>query len=342
MKSLIAVLFILHSGCVPELFDDPTKRPPASVDTEVDLTPEVADTPDPVDTPEPEDTATLDSDGDGIPDARDNCVDVANPDQEDFDGDDLGNDCDDDADGDAIPNERDLFPRNPRKPGTSSPDTVYAHGPNELWAFNVTSNGLRYIANFTFDRDAGSVTDIAIDRYGVLYAITFNDAFVCSPRDAECWWIGDLAGSHNGLTFVPPEVPGGYERLVGIANSGTWTQYDGVPFALNSRPLGAYSGGRTSSGDVFHIQGTGTFGATNSAGGVEIVETNDSGVVARTVTTVSGVGGIWGLAGWSDTIYAFSSTGSILEIDPISGDYTIVASGAAWWGAGVKTILVFP
>jgi len=35
-----------------------------------------------------------DSDGDGVPDAIDNCTDIANPSQCDADGDDFGNSCD--------------------------------------------------------------------------------------------------------------------------------------------------------------------------------------------------------------------------------------------------------
>src|SRR5262249_4532789 len=41
---------------------------------------------------------SADSDGDGIPDAQDNCIDVANASQRDTDGDGIGNNCDADFD----------------------------------------------------------------------------------------------------------------------------------------------------------------------------------------------------------------------------------------------------
>jgi len=46
----------------------------------------------------------VDSDGDGIADEQDNCPQLANPQQEDTDGNQIGNACDNDIDGDEIPN----------------------------------------------------------------------------------------------------------------------------------------------------------------------------------------------------------------------------------------------
>lgn len=46
-----------------------------------------------------------DADGDGVPDPSDNCPALANPGQEDMDGDGLGDPCDPDRDGDGLPDQ---------------------------------------------------------------------------------------------------------------------------------------------------------------------------------------------------------------------------------------------
>ena len=51
-----------------------------------------------------------DGDGDGIGDDDDNCPDVVNPDQINYDSDPLGNDCDLDGDNDEVPNSEDNCP----------------------------------------------------------------------------------------------------------------------------------------------------------------------------------------------------------------------------------------
>ena len=53
-----------------------------------------------------------DADADGIVDSQDNCPNISNPAQEDFDLDKLGNDCDQDNDNDSIVDPVDAFDEN--------------------------------------------------------------------------------------------------------------------------------------------------------------------------------------------------------------------------------------
>lgn len=307
---------------------DDTERADAGYDTEAP----------PV---EPVDTGLDDRDGDGVPNDVDLCPDDADPDNLDLDGDELGDACDPERDGDGIPNARDLFPDDPSLPGVASQDHVYPHGPNELHRLDVPSRTLARMGAFRFDRSAGQVTDVAIDRFGVLYAVTFSDAFVCHPETAECWWVGALPGSYNGLTFVPDDADQ-TDVLVGIATGGSWTALEGVPLGLAPRTWGGYGGGYSSSGDAFHIRGEGTFAAVNKVGrsGVVLVETDTHGRVQREIVELTGAGGVFGIGGWTGLVFAFASGGAVIEVKPDTGAYRTATSGPGWWGAGVKTVVV--
>ncbi|MCP4289090.1 MAG: PEP-CTERM sorting domain-containing protein, partial [Gammaproteobacteria bacterium] len=65
--------------------------------------------------------ADTDSDGDGTPDCNDNCPNVANPSQEDSDGDGVGDVCEADGDGDGVPDDTDNCP-NASNPGQEDAD----------------------------------------------------------------------------------------------------------------------------------------------------------------------------------------------------------------------------
>lgn len=75
-----------------------------------------------------------DTDGDGIPNPDDNCVDIANSDQADLDGDGIGDVCDNDIDGDGIENDLDPCP-------TSDPSDVIVINGCNTGVSNIVNDG---------------------------------------------------------------------------------------------------------------------------------------------------------------------------------------------------------
>ena len=220
-------------------------------------------------------------------------------------------------------------------------DVLYAHTASTLYRFDKA--GFTLVGQFGFDKNAGSVTDIALDEDGKLFAITFNDLFECNSKTAKCNWLAGLPQQFNGLTFVPEGVLGAKAALIGIANSGTWNHLQVNGKTATVTPLGSY-GGYGSSGDAFSVKGVGTL-ATVTSGffkSDELAVVDPATGKVKSIVGETGVTGLWGLAWQGGKVYAFGSDGGIYEVNPKTGKASKAAgisapSGVSWWGAGVST-----
>ncbi len=299
----------------------------SSDDTQqLDDTPQPEDTPLPLDTLPPEDTPS--------PEDTPPFPDLPPPPP--------------DGDGDGIPDEFDPFPGDPNKPGTGSAMSVYMHTSDSLWKLDVKTYAVTKIGDFDwpggiFAND--DMTDIAIDRYGVLYGVSFNSAYVCHPQSVECWELGDLPDSFNALTMIPEGViEPDRDVMVGISGDGGWYRLDVSGTNISATKLGQYGGPYSSSGDAYSIAGVGTFAAVNKIGEGDdfLVELDPvTGAVIAEVGVLSGYESVWGLAGWTGQAFAFDSGGDIVIVDTATGqvEQVIGETSQSWWEAGVRTLI---
>lgn len=240
-----------------------------------------------------------------------------------------------DRDGDGIADAWDPFPDDRDRPGRVAMDTVYANTATDLYRVDAQGQRATRVGRFTFsDGRARSVTDIAADPWGVLWAVSFDAVMVCHPDTARCEVLADTKASLNGLEHARTPSPAGGLALYA---SGT----DGTLYLVTREGAVAYAGrlGAPSSGDLTPL---GDFlGAAldqPARGGEDVLVPIDRGSLAVEPATPLPAREIYGLARCDDRrMLAFDAGGAIyLGQADASGAMSWRESARTptpWWGA---------
>lgn len=221
---------------------------------------------------------------------------------------------------------------------------LYAHTGTELYRLDLEKSKLTFVGNFTFDKNGGDVNDIAIDRFGTLYAVGIAAAYICDRETAACKYLAKLPVSYNGLTFVPDGVVDPVEEaLIGMGADGSWNWIKLVAGKATINKLGEFGGSWVTSGDGFSVYGIGTFATIKGKGnGDSLAEIDPKTGKLLKIIGETGVTGLFGFAWWSGKFYAFSKAGDLYTLDVNTGKATKATNismpkGKAWYGAGVST-----
>ncbi len=234
------------------------------------------------------------------------------------------------------------------------PSLVYAHSGQTLYRIDTRTNQAIMIGAFT-NLGTQSMTDIAVDRNGVMIGVTLNKIFSVDTSTAACTLLASFTGTDNltSLSFVPanPAQPDGPEVLVAATDTGAVIRIDVSGSTATSTVIGDYgqSGGMDviSSGDIVYVRGFGTVATVDvgATGGQDYLATIDptSGWQATVIGTGTGFDKIFGVAFWGGTLYGFADSGAgnggaFVRLDRQTGAGTLIEAGTIrWFGAGVTT-----
>ncbi|MBA3463060.1 MAG: hypothetical protein H0T46_24095 [Deltaproteobacteria bacterium] len=224
--------------------------------------------------------------------------------------------------------------------GNAEVTFVYAHTASTLYKVDPDTLAITMVASFAWSNGSDSMTDIAIDKTGLMLGVSGTSVYRIDPTTAAATRLSaGLTGQFNGLSFVPAATIGqsGDDVLVGTRNA------DGIVFKINPMTGQATQignmGGYSSSGDLVAVTNFGT--VLTAEGGIaadRLVRLAPSSFAATAVGSDIGYSDIFGVAFWKNKIFGFTASGQFITIDPNTGVGTLVQSnGPAWWGAAVTT-----
>ncbi len=213
-------------------------------------------------------------------------------------------------------------------------DLIYVNSPDTLYTFDPAAFALSPVGPFVLeDGSAASVTDIAVDRFGLLYAVSVGTLYVCDPRTVVCAPQGFSSANSAGFAEFGA-LADAHDVLVLVEGSTIVHVHirDGGIDTVTAGTIDGYS----SSGDVIALQGREMLLSSPSPdGGGDVLVPFD----AETGAVVGGVtrlpANAYGLARFHNEVWVFTDFGEIFFIDAGGEAVEVGRAEVPLWGAAV-------
>ncbi len=226
--------------------------------------------------------------------------------------------------------------------GPAENAAVYAHSAAQLYRVDPDTFSVSLVAPFGWSAGSDEMTDIAIDRDGVMIGISYDSVYRIDASNAQTTLLSNnLDGMFNGLSFVPAGqvgFPEGPDVLVGSRNT------DGKIFSIDPSSgavaeIGDMGGGYVSSGDIVSVAGFGTVATVaNGLSPDTLVRLAPGTFAATPIGSNTGYADLWGVGFWKGKVFGFAENGQFVLIDTTTGvGAPVEMSTPRWWGAAVTT-----
>lgn len=233
---------------------------------------------------------------------------------------------------------------------------IYAHSRDTLFSFSAETFEVETVGPFTLASGdpAPYMLDLAVNADGGIYTSSDTALFTVDPETARVSLVGNFDLEEEQLyamTFLPPgALLPSTELLVGATNEGDYYSID--PATARTRYLGSYPEPWLSSGDIVSIVGLGTFATVKRYDApddpdvlvrMDFAEDGSSTVevLGPVVEGARGFRQIFGIGYWGRSIYGFTNSGELVEINRDTGAGRLVSESTGaeqFWGAGVTTV----
>lgn len=230
----------------------------------------------------------------------------------------------------AEPSEEDTGFEEPVDEGIpAATEVMYLHTADLLYSWDEDGN-IETIGQFYIQDDyAPSITDLAIDLSGKMYAVSSSGLYKVDPNDARLEFVCSMDQYLVGLTFLSDG------RLLAAGDSILWIDPNSC-----ARAVFVANEDYQTSGDIVGLpDGNLYWTIRGDGGGDELVRVD--GITGETEYIGSiGTINLWGVGYFNEVLYGFSSAGTVVHIDPNTANafHEEQTQGQYWWGAASNPV----